>query len=1290
MKKILLLTSLLICFLFLNASNIKTNLSSDQPTAKVELIASDIQHSVIRFSFDKFNTTEIQTPQGIAKTISLKGSFPMQIAGAPDLMKISASIIIPDDAEMKAEVIKESFTDYQNISIAPSKGNLYRNTNPENTAFTYGNKYNINEFYPGKLAELQQPYILRDYRGQTITVYPFQYNPVTKVLRVYHDLTVKITRNGLSNVNTISRTKTFNKIDIEFSNIYKKQFLNSSSANSKYTPLNEQGKMLIICPELFIPTMQALVNWKNISGVPTEIVSLATCGSSNTAIKNYISNYYTNYGLTYVILVGDVAQVPTFTVSGGGSDNTYSYLAGNDHYPEIFVGRISAENIGHVQTQVQKILSYEKNPVSNNGWLNRGIGIGSDQGPGDNNEYDYQHIRNIRTKLLNYQYISSSELYDGSQGGLDATGSPTAATVTNDVNNGVGIIYYTGHGSDNSWGTTGFSGTNANALNNTNKWPFIFSVACVNGNFTAGTCFAEDWMRATYNSQPTGAIATLMSTINQSWNPPMCGQDEMIDILTESIQTNIKRTFGGISMNGCMKMIDNYTAGGEEMIDTWNIFGDPSIVVRTDTAKIMTVTHNAVVFMGAATFAVNCSVNGARITLSVNNQAIGSALVINGIANISFNALTTLDSLTIVATAYNYIPYTGKIGVIVPNGPFVQFNNKHINDSNGNNNAQADYNENITLNIDLKNLGIATANNVVATLSTTDSNVLITNNQHNWGNIAANAVSTQNNAFALSVKNNIPDQHQVNFNLNLVDGAANSWNTGFSIVLNAPQLTAGSFTIKDTISGNNNGKLDPNETAVIIISATNNGHSNCINASSILSSVSPYISILSANTITIPSINQGNSIYTFYKVKVDSITPIGTIAVLNYQLISGPYQSNNSFTQTIGLVNEDFETANFTKFNWVQGGNAPWTITNLSPNNGSYSAKSGVIGNSKSTALSVLINVTAIDSISFFKKVSCEDAAPNTPSYDYLEFFIDNTSMGKWDGEEAWSKSSFVINTGVHTLKWVYKKDNYGVSGSDCALLDDIKFPTGIVSKAALSCILTASVDTICGNTPIQLQTNVNGGLGNNLFTYTANQSATLLSGSNPIVNPNQTTIYKVTVTDASNTTSTASFVLNVKTVGAGPSISMAGNQLISDALTGNQWFDDNGMIQNATSNTFTPTFSGNFYAKVLNSQGCYSMPSNVISFGTLGINTNELSDVKLFPNPFRNEFTITFNNDENVNIAIFNTVGQLVTSPTANSKSSRNLKTITIDATGLEKGIYFVQLKTSGNTAIKKMIKIE
>ena len=143
---------------------------------------------------------------------------------------------------------------------------------------------------------------------------------------------------------------------------------------------------------------------------------------------------------------------------------------------------------------------YEINPVTTGDWMKHGIGIGSAQGPGDDNEYDYQHVRNLRTELMNYTYSAMAELYDGDQGGLDAIGDPTPEMVSSEINAGASIICYTGHGSQTSWGTTGYSNTNVNTLNNNGMLPFIWSVACVNGDFTGTTCFAGSGPNKALNS----------------------------------------------------------------------------------------------------------------------------------------------------------------------------------------------------------------------------------------------------------------------------------------------------------------------------------------------------------------------------------------------------------------------------------------------------------------------------------------------------------------------------------------------------------------------------------------------------------------------------------------------------------------------------------------------------------------------------------------------------------------------------------------------------------------------
>jgi len=662
MKKLLIVSILIWGYLSAFSQNWVGITGNTPEKAKVKLISSGIDNSVIKFSVAGYNSKNVNTGQQTALTLNVEGSTYILDAGAPDLPKMSASVIIPDKGAMKAEVVSSNYTEYVNVDIAPSKGNLTRDIDPATIPFTYGQAYSEDAFYPGKLAEMRNPYILRDYRGEAVWVYPFQYNPVTKVLRVYSEITVKVSKNGTSGTNELIRTKSLTKVDYEFSKIYGSHFLNYKS--SKYTPLEEQGNMLVICYDAFMSAMQPFVDWKNTIGRHTEMVSVTTAGSTDAAIKTYVTNYYNTNGLTYLLLVGDAAQIPPYNAAAGPSDNSYGYILGGDSYPEVFVGRFSAENVSEVQTQVQRTISYELNPSTASGWLNKGVGIGSDLGPGDDNEMDYEHIRDLRTKLMNYQYSAIDELYDGDQGGQDLPGNPDPSMLAADVNAGAGIIAYCGHGGTDQFVTTGFSNSDVDNLTNNNMLPFIWSVACVNGEFITGTCFAEAWLRATYNGQPSGAIATLMSTINQSWDPPMEGEDEMVDILVESYAGNIKRTFGGLSMNGCMKMNDAYGSGGTEMTDTWTIFGDPSLMVRTDTPKVMTVTHPSTTVIGSTQLTINCNVNSAFVCLTINNQIIGTGTVSGGAAIINFSPLTTIDSIKVAVTAYNYIPYIGSVLVI--------------------------------------------------------------------------------------------------------------------------------------------------------------------------------------------------------------------------------------------------------------------------------------------------------------------------------------------------------------------------------------------------------------------------------------------------------------------------------------------------------------------------------------------------------------------------------------------------------------------------------------------------
>ncbi|MEA3446235.1 MAG: C25 family peptidase propeptide domain-containing protein, partial [Bacteroidota bacterium] len=390
----------------------------NQNEASIKLLNSSDSKSVISFSFEDFEINEVEIPKAVMHKLSLGDATPILLEAAPEVLKLTASVVIPDKAEMTVKVVDSKYVDYPNVSLLPSKGNLTRDIDPATVPYSFGKAYQQDEFFPAKLTQLREPFILRDYRGQTVVVYPFQYNPVKKLLRVYHEMVVEISKKSDNGQNILVRNKSVERVSSEFNQLYTNQFLNYNQ--QKYTPVVDEGRMLIISYGSYMANMQDFIDWKIQAGMEVDIVNVSTIGNS-AAIKTYVENYYVSPGLTFLLLVGDHAQVPSYSASAGMSDNTYGYITGSDHYPEVFVGRFSAENTNHVATMVDRSVDYEKYPTINDFYA-KNIGIASSQGPGDDNEMDYEHVRNMQTDLLAYNYSSCSELFDGSQGGLDAVG----------------------------------------------------------------------------------------------------------------------------------------------------------------------------------------------------------------------------------------------------------------------------------------------------------------------------------------------------------------------------------------------------------------------------------------------------------------------------------------------------------------------------------------------------------------------------------------------------------------------------------------------------------------------------------------------------------------------------------------------------------------------------------------------------------------------------------------------------------------------------------------------------
>jgi hypothetical protein len=999
----------------------------------IEVVNADDRNTTLKFVPGATVLRPVNTPQGQQFIATVDQGTPVLRQGAPDVEKLTASVIIPDEGNTNVVVVSAEYHDLQNVQIAPSKGNLYRDQDPSSVAYTYGEEYSRNAFFPMAEAELNAPYILRDYRGQAVHVYPFRYNAVTKTLRVYDAIIIRIESVAGKGVNELRANA--KPVTVEFDAIYNRQFVNYEFVNqNRYTPVGEQGEMLIISHASFMGQLAPYILWKNKSGIKTTLVDIATIGNNASSIKAYVANFYNTNNNAFVLLVGDAPHITPNTTQYGPSDQDYGMISGSDHYPELLIGRFSVQTAQELDLVLERTMEYEITPAAGS-YYETHLGVASNQGPGDDNQMDYEHIQGIGAQLLAYNYNTFIELYDGSQGGGDAPGNPVAADCANAINSGVGLFNYTGHGSSTSIVTTGFNNNNVDALTNIHQWPLVIIVGCVTGDFVNQTCFAEAFLRAKHPTLdlPTGSVANFMSTINQSWNPPMEGQDEMNAILTETYSGNIKRTFGGICLNGCLKMNDDYGAAGDEMTDTWTMFGDPSLMVRTLNPMTMTVTHPSTATLGATQFTVNCSVNDAFVTLYQNGTILGSGTVVNNSVTISFAPLSTVDTMFVTATAYNYIPYLGHALVVPASGPYVVTASHLLTDPAGNNDNIGDYSENVLFDVSLNNVGASTANGVSAVLSTTDPYVTITDANENFGNIAVNATQAQTTAYAATIASNVPDMHVATFTLTISDASSNTWTSTFTETLHAPSLTAGNVTVDDA-AANGNGVMDPSETLNIIIPTGNNGHSTTPSCTGVLTTTNPLLTI-NNNNLPLGTIVVNGTVNAVFSVTVSGAATIGTTVDLTYTATAGAYSVSTTYYERISVAMEDYETNDFTQFPWVTSGSLPWFTTTDNAYDDTYCSKSGAVTSNQMSVMSITLNVLNNDSISFYRAVSSEQ------NYDFLNFYIDNQLQGQWSGEQNWTRIAYAVTQGVHTFKWEYKKDYVVDDGSDCAWVDNVIFP---------------------------------------------------------------------------------------------------------------------------------------------------------------------------------------------------------------------------------------------------------
>ncbi len=450
-----------------------------------------------------------------------------------------------------------------------------------------------------------------------------------------------------------------NNVVKEYDELYRTRYLNYQNLFTQSPPNIIPGEILIFSDPSFLSALDDYIIWKEQKGLKVTVVNVSTIGNDTTAIKQYITNYYSaNPALTWVMLVGDAQKIvyPHATYDAGEhpNDNSYGRLTGNDQFSDLFVSRITAQEIGHVETQMYKTLSYEKSPFPSD-WLEKGMFVGY------YNEDNYNHVyyKELPEKLKAINYSLIDTIYDHGEILSTAGEESLISGIANGINDGRGfIIYASGHGYISGWYNPHYNTGNIYHLTNENKYPIIIGGGCYTGDFSLSYSYAEGWVRATHSDtgEPTGAVAVGMATAYLSLYP------HAREVFLLAMANGEVTTFCALSHLMLMKDTDasvGYNLNNHD-IDFYAIFGDPSLQVRTTTPTTLTVNHpNSHPSCFSNTYAIEVvGEPGALCALYANGTLYGSAYTDdNGFVTISTPTLSATEDVILTVTAYNTLPY---------------------------------------------------------------------------------------------------------------------------------------------------------------------------------------------------------------------------------------------------------------------------------------------------------------------------------------------------------------------------------------------------------------------------------------------------------------------------------------------------------------------------------------------------------------------------------------------------------------------------------------------------------
>ena len=648
----------------------------------------------ISFAADTLLVEDLAVSEGVFSVISMRGYGSSYDPGAPQLPQLTKLLQVPVCDSVVVTVVDAQYTEYDAADLGighllyPSQPSVSKNT--VNPPFSYNQAiYSTNEFYALPLVSVEKAGIRRDIALANVYVSPVQYNPVTNRIRIYTQIDVEFTFVNV-NMTLTNRLKQYASPMFELDTDIVANKMNNVTRNEyQGAPI----KYLIIANSMFSSNtdLAAFANWKRRLGYKVEVAytSDANVGTTTTTIKNFIQNKYNNATTadpapTFLLLVGDVAQIPAFSTQVSGethvTDLYYATLAGNDNIPDCYYGRLSATNSTQLSNQIVKIMMYEQYTMPDPSYLGNAVLIAGNDSYGHSTTHadgqiNYIYNNYVNTSSTTHQYTNVYK--------HNYNCSSQADLIRSEINAGVGLANYTAHGSSSGWAEPGFTTSHVSSMTNDGKYGLLIGNCCLSGKFDDNACFGESLLRAA-NKGAMGYIGAsnssywdedvywavgVRSSINasMSYDASKLGMYDKCFHTHGEAYTNWVSTIGGIIQGGNLSVQSSSSTLKLYYWEIYHCFGDPSVRVYMGMPNSMTVIADDIT-IGESQYTVQ-AVPYAYVALKKNTTAFVAAAFANasGVATLTLPSDLEPGVYELVALAQNYIWYHQNVEVMAAN-----------------------------------------------------------------------------------------------------------------------------------------------------------------------------------------------------------------------------------------------------------------------------------------------------------------------------------------------------------------------------------------------------------------------------------------------------------------------------------------------------------------------------------------------------------------------------------------------------------------------------------------------